>query len=107
MHPLQAHPVEFCLDGIGQGLHRGLDSVVELQSAGMSVQRRNDHVVMRFQVGQHRRPCPPDPADAVQQQQRFPGAAAVQGRQVQRWRNVTSTHLVRDASALDFVWVLV
>jgi hypothetical protein len=65
---LQAQAVELLFDAVSKGLNRRRNLLIKWRTAGVAVQRRHDHFVVWFQIGQQRGPCPPDGPDPVQQQ---------------------------------------
>jgi len=67
--------VRQALDRVGEQV--GGDRAVEPRPARVPGERRGQHVVPALERGQHELPRPPRVGEAVQADQRFPGAAAV------------------------------
>ncbi len=72
---LEAGRVHRALDRVGQDV--GADLALEPRTAGVADERRGEHVVMAFERRKHELPGAPRAGEAVQQDERRPGAAAV------------------------------
>jgi hypothetical protein len=78
---LEAGRVHRLLDRVGQGT--GADLALELRAAGVAGERRGEHIVMAFERRKDELPGSPRAGEAVQQDERRPGAAAVRRGETQ------------------------